>query len=149
MSILRREPWGEMVSLREAMDRLLADSMVRPFGALESWSGGMPEIDVIETDEDIIVKATVPGIKPENLEVTTVGDTVTIKGAVSEEEESEKEGKVIYRERRQGSFCRSFTLPTNIQSDKAAAEFENGVLTLTLPKAEEHRPKAIKIKRKK
>lgn len=149
MSILRREPWGELVSLRDEMDRLFAESLVRPFGAFEARGGGMPEIDILETDAAIVVKAATPGVKPEDLEITTVGDTVTIKGQASEEKESEEEGKVIYRERRQGAFCRSFTLPTAVQADQATAEFEHGVLTLTLPKAEESRPKAIKIKHKK
>ncbi len=148
MSMLRFEPWSEMVSLRDAMDRLLSESLVRPFGALVAGGVGVPEIDILETDVAIVVKATVPGVRPEDLEITTVGDTVTIKGKVEEEKESKEEGKVIYRERRHGSFCRSFTLPTLIQSDKAEAEFEHGVLTLTLPKAEEVKPKSITIKRK-
>jgi len=105
-------------------------------------------VDIYETKDDVVVKASLPGVKPEDIEVSVVGDTLTIKGEVKEEKDI-KEENYIRKERRYGSFCRSFTLPVSVDADKATAEFENGVLTLTLPKAEEVKPKTIAIKAKK
>lgn len=88
-----------------------------------------------------------PGVKPEDIDITITGDTLTIKGEVKAEEKVEK-ANYIRRERRYGAFSRSLTLPTSVVAEKAKAEFENGVLTLTLPKAEEVKPKTIKVKAK-
>ncbi|MCK4316173.1 MAG: Hsp20/alpha crystallin family protein, partial [Anaerolineae bacterium] len=104
-------------------------------------------VDMYETDDAIIVKTAVPGVKPEDLDVSIVGDTLTIRGKTKAEKEIKKEN-YIRRERRCGSFCRSLVVPLPVMVDEAEAEFENGILTLTLPKAEEVRPKAIKIKAK-
>lgn len=147
MSIIRREPFRELISLRDAMDRLFEESFVRPW----SWFAPLTEtlaVDMYETKDNIVVKASVPGVKPEDIDVSVVGDTLTIKGQIKEEEEVEKEN-YIRRERRYGSFCRTLSLPTAVNVDKASAEFENGVLKLTLPKAEEVKPKTIEIKTKK
>jgi len=94
-----------------------------------------------------VVRTVVPGVKPEDLDVSVTGDTLTIKGDTRAEEEV-KEENYIRRERRYGSFCRSLLVPIPVVADKAEAEFENGVLTLTLPKVEEVKPKAIKVKAK-
>ncbi len=147
MSILRRETAGDLMSLRAAMNRLMEESFVRPFGMFEDFAPALPAVDVYETDEEIIVKATVPGVKPEDLEINAIGNTLSIKGETKEEEETKK-GAYLHRERRYGAFNRSFTLPTTIDANKAAAEFEHGVLTLTLPKAELVKPKSLKIKAK-
>ena len=145
MSILRRrEPWGDLVSLRSAVNRLLEESFVHPFGMLEGFTAALPAVDMYETGDAIVVKAALPGVKPEDVEITTVGNTLTIKGESKEEAEN-KQGDYFYQEHRYGSFCRSFTLSTDIKADEAQAQFENGVLTLTLPKAEEAKRKSIKI----
>jgi HSP20 family protein len=139
-----------MISLRDAVSRLFEDSFIRPSAwplPLEGSAWGMPT-DMIETKDNIIVKVTAPGIKPEDLEIAVVGDTLIIKGEVKSEEHFE-EASYIRKERRFGSVQRTLTLPTSVASDKAKAEFENGVLTLTLPKAEEAKPKSIKITSKK
>jgi HSP20 family protein len=104
---------------------------------------------MIDKEDEILVKATVPGMNAEDIEISTVGNTLTIKGEVKEEKEEGEEGKYIYRERRYGTFNRSFTLPDEINTDEAEAEFEDGVLTLTLPKAESAKRKSITIKSKK
>jgi HSP20 family protein len=104
-------------------------------------------VDVVDGKDDVIVKASVPGIKPDDIDVTLTGDTLTIKGEFKSEQKSE-EGSYLRQERRYGAFERSLTLPTLIVADKAKAEFENGVLTLTLPKSEAAKPKAIKVKTK-
>jgi HSP20 family protein len=133
-----------MVTLREAMNRLFDESTLRPGSPLASEQGILA-LDMYQTKDDVIVKATVPGIKPEDIEISVTGDTLTIKGEFKEEDKIEKD-QYFYQERRMGEFCRQVTLPTRIKADKAKAEFEHGVLKLTLPKAEEAKPKSIKVK---
>ncbi len=147
MSLMRWQPFEELMSLREAMDRLFEESIVWPRSLLAPAAQTFA-VDIYETKDDVVVKASLPGVKPEDVEVSVVGDTLTIKGEVKEEKDI-KEENYIRKERRYGSFCRSFTLPVSVNADKATAEFENGVLTLTLPKAEEVKPKTIAIKAKK
>ena len=149
-NITRWEPFRDTLTLREAMDRLFADAFVRPFGPFdgEAASDYLPlPLDVIEQKDDIVVKASVPGLKAEDIDISLTGDVLTIKGETKTENEV-KEGNYVYRERRMGAFGRSLTLPTSVAADKARAEFENGVLTLTLPKADEVKPKTITIKKK-
>ena len=148
MNLIRWQPFSDMVALRQAMDRLFDDSFVRPsrFAGLFGEGADMP-IDMYQTDEDVVVKASVPGVNPEEIDVTIAGDTLTIKGETKTEEEIEKEN-YFRKERSYGAFSRSILLPSSLQTDKAEASFENGVLTLTIPKAEEAKPKQIKIKPK-
>ena len=148
-AIERWEPFKEMMSLREAMNRLVEDSFIRPGGWLAPFDGDALGIamDVIETKDAIIVKASVPGIKPEDIDVSVTGDVLTIKGETASEEKIEQ-GSYMRQERRFGKFERSLTLPTLVTADKADAKFEHGVLTLTLPKAEQAKPKSIKVKTK-
>ncbi len=146
--LVKWEPFRELISLREAMDRLFEESFVRPFGWLAPVGAETFAIDMYETDDDIVVKAAIPGVKPEDIDVSISGDVLTIKGEVKEEKEV-KEENYIRKERRYGTFCRSVTLPVQVDADKAKAEYENGILTLTLPKAEEVKPKVIKVKAKK
>jgi HSP20 family protein len=144
MSIERWEPFREMVSLRDAMNSLLQESFVRPGTA--SGAGGLATLplDVRETETEFVVKGSLPGIKPEDVQITVHGDTVTIRGETKAEEE--KKGQTWHlRERRHGTFQRSVSLATPIDSDKAHAKFEHGVLTLTVPKSEKARPKQIKV----
>jgi len=146
--IVRWEPFRELVSLREAMDRLFEESFVRPGGGRLAPAGmELPAVDMYQTDDAVVVKSAIPGIKPEDIDISITGDTLTIRGETRVEEEVNEEN-YIRRERRYGSFCRSLALPLPVVTEKAEAEFENGVLTLTLPKAEEVKPKAIKIKAK-
>jgi HSP20 family protein len=100
-----------------------------------------------QTPQAVVVKATVPGVKPEDMEITITGDTLTIKGETKAEKEIKQED-YICQECRYGSFSRTVTLPAGLKTDKAEATFENGVLTLTIPKAEEVKPKSIKVKTK-
>ena len=147
MSITRWEPFSELMSLRDAMDRLFEESFVRPGRLLGMAGAGTVPIDMYQQDGNIVVKAPLPGVKPEDIDVTVVGETLTIKGE-SKEEKEVKEENVIRRERRFGAFSRSVTLPSPVDTSKASAAFENGVLTLTLPMAEEAKPKAIQVKSK-
>jgi len=148
-SLVRWEPFRDLISLREAMDRLFEESIVRPrAGWLSPVRAESLAVDMYETGDAVIVKTAIPGVKAEDVDVSITGDTLTIKGETRAEEEV-KEENYIRRECRYGSFCRSLTVPVSIVADKAEAEFENGVLTLTLPKAEEVKPKPIKVKAKK
>jgi HSP20 family protein len=144
--IVRWEPFREMLSLREAMNRLFEDSFVRPLGFTDI-DGKLLAVDVLDAKDDIVVKATVPGVKPEDIDITLTGDTLTIKGEFKAEEKKQ-EASYLRQERRYGSFERTLALPTRVVADKARADFEHGVLTLTLPKAEEVKPKAVKINAK-
>jgi HSP20 family protein len=143
-NLVRWDPFRDMMSLRDAMDRLVEESVVRP---REGWGFegvGRLALDVFEDDNELTVKASIPGVAPEDIDISVTGDVLTIKGEKSEEHE-EKKGNYHLRERRFGAFQRSIALPTSIQADKAEAEFKNGELILTLPKAEEVKPKSIKI----
>lgn len=144
-NIVLREPMREMLSLREAMDRLFEESFVGPRGwlGLGEEAVSLP-LDVYQTENEIVVSAAVPGIKPEDIDISVTGDTLTIKGETVAEERVE-EGNYIRQERRYGRFERSMTLPVEVQADKADAVFENGVLKLSLPKAEAVKPRQIKV----
>lgn len=146
-NIVVREPFREMMSLREAMDRLFEDSFVGPRWMGLDLEAGALAMDVYETDNDLVVTASVPGVKPEDVEITVTDDVLHIRGEVKSEEKVEK-ANYIRQERRFGRFERNLTLPMQVQADKAEAIFENGVLKLTLPKAEAVKPKQIKIKAK-
>jgi len=100
-----------------------------------------------QTHNDVVVKAALPGFKPDEVDISITGDTLIIKGEHKEEQEGKQED-YFYKEHRYGTFSRSVTIPVQVKSDKAEATFENGVLTLTLPKAEEVKPKHIKVKPK-
>jgi len=147
MDLVRWDPFREMTSLRDAMDRLVEDSFVRPSRFWPDSGRGELPIDMYQTANDVVVKASLPGFKSEEVDISIAGDTLTIKGEHKEEKEV-KEEEYFYKERRYGSFSRSLPIPSQIKSDKAEAVFENGVLTLTLPKAEEVKPKQIKVKAK-
>lgn len=140
--LTRRDPLRDLVSLREAMDQLFEESIVRPrTGAMASR--GMP-VDMYETEEAVVVKTAIPGVDPEDIDIGISGETLTIKGEITKEEDVE-EGDYVCRERHYGAFSRTLTVPVSVEADEAEAEFEDGILTLMLPKAEELRPKTIKV----
>jgi HSP20 family protein len=134
-----------MMTLREAMDRLFDYAFTRPL----SMSGGsvVPAIDRYQTEEEVIVKASLPGLKSEDVHISITADVLTLSGEFKQENEKQKATYHI-REHRYGSSKRSINLPTDVQTDKAKADFENGVLTIILPKAEAVKPKTINIKAK-
>ena len=147
MTIERWDPFREMVSLRDAVNSLFQDSYVRPggLGAAGAEAGVAPlPLDVRETADAFVVQASLPGVRPEDVEVTVHGDTLTIRGERKAEEERQGETWHL-RERRAGSFRRMLTLTVPVDADRATAEHDHGVLTLRLPKAESARPKQIKV----
>lgn len=144
MSITRWEPFSELMTLRDAVNRLFEESFVRPSRVLCATPTAVP-VDMFQQDSNVIVKASLPGVKPEDIDISVIGNTLTIKGEVKEEKEI-KEEDVIRRERCVGAFSRSMTLPNPVDTSKAQATYENGVLTVSLPVAEEAKPKEIKVK---
>ena len=144
-NLIRWEPAREMMTLREAMDHLFDDAFTRPLTIRDGWSA--PAIDMYQTDDEIVVKASLPGVKADDVQINVSGEVLTIKGE-SKQMEEKNEKSWHMREQRWGSFERSVALPTEVVSDKAKAEFENGILVITLPKAEEVKPKTISIKAK-
>jgi HSP20 family protein len=145
-NITRWDPVGEVMSLRSAIDRLFEDSFVSPL-TWRTIAGGdtvMPALDVYETDDDVIVKAALPGMKPDDVEITMTGQTLTLRGELKSDDEVKRD-QFLYRERRFGSFNRTIQLPVRVQGDNAEATFADGLLTLRLPKAEEVKPRQIRI----
>jgi HSP20 family protein len=135
-----------MVTLRQAMDRLFEESLVRPeWSGRESEASARLPLDSYSTADEIVLLASLPGVKPEDVEITIEGDTLTIKGELPEPPENVD---YILRERRFGPFSRTLTFNIPVEADKAEAGFRDGLLTLTIPKAEETKPRTIKVKTK-
>jgi HSP20 family protein len=145
-NLTRWEPVREMMTLREAMDRLFDDAFTRPISLRDGgWSA--PAIDMYQTDDEVVVRAALPGFKADEVQINITGDVLTLRGEMNQQEEKQERAWHI-REQRWGSFERSIALPTEVTADKAVADFENGILTITLPKAEEVKPKTITVKAK-
>lgn len=151
MSMVRWEPLRELSGMREAMDRFFDIGWPRHY---HLWrlggqpDGGLtPSLDMYHTPEAVVVKASLPGVKPEDVDISVIGDTLTIKGEMRTEGEV-KEEDYYCQERRYGAFSRTVGLPSGLKTDKAEAVFEHGILTLTIPKAEEVKAKTIKVQAK-
>jgi len=148
MTVIRRNPWREMMTLREAMNQLFEESLVRP---ARTWGEGSREgpsrlpLDVYTTPEEIIIVASLPGLTPDEVDIVIEGDTLAIRGELRPPLENVE---YLFQERTYGAFSRTLTLNVPVEAEKSEALFENGVLTLTLPKAEETRPKINKVKSK-
>jgi len=140
---VRWEPFSELRSLRRALDRGFYD-----FGP-STWRSRDTTltfpVDLSETDERVVVKAALPGIDPEQVEVSVNDNVLTVKGETKSDETTDGES-YHRREIRYGAFYRAIPLPAEVSGDAAEAEFKDGVLTVTIPKAEQARPKQIKIK---
>ena len=144
-NIVRWNPVMEMAGMRDQMDRIFEDFFSRNPISYEGY--GVIDLDMMQTDNNVIVKASIPGVKPDDINISITGDTLTIRGEIKFQDEVE-DANYHLREIKHGSFARSVLLPSQVVSDKAKAEFENGILELTLPKAEEVKPKTITIKAK-
>jgi HSP20 family protein len=140
--LTRWDPFQEMLNLRRTVDRLF-DNVSPDHDWTQPTLWGLA-VDVVENKDAFIVKASIPGINPDDLEVSYADDTLTIKGEIKSDNEV-KDNQYHLRERRYGSFSRSISLPTKIKGDAIEASYQNGVLSLRLPKAEEVKPKRIAI----
>jgi HSP20 family protein len=143
MAIIRRAgAFGDLLSLRQAMDQLFEESFVKP-GTWQFGEGQLVPVDVYATAEEIVVEAILPGVKPEEVDITVEGNVLTIVGDTSSTVPA-REG-ILLQEIRRGRFVRTLNLPEGLEPDKAVATFEDGVLTLRIPKAEQVKPRQIKI----
>ncbi len=139
--------WDPFADLRTSMDRLFDEGFTRPwrFLAPDQEMSTFP-VEVSETDRQVEVKAALPGVKPEDVEVSVINDMLYIKAEHREEQKEGDEKKGYHRrELRYGSYQRTIALPVSVEPDKAEAHFRDGMLYLTLPKAESVRPKQIKV----
>ena len=146
-ALVRWQPYREMVSLSDVMDRMLSRSFFRPFDLTTSYWGAtqaMP-VDIAENAEGYTVKASVPGVKPEELDINIENNVLTIR---AERKAEESNDELRLQERYYGRLERCFTLPAEVDASKAEAKLEHGVLTLSLPKAEAVKPKTIKVEAK-
>lgn len=147
MSITNLSPWRDMRTLREAMDDLFEESFVEPRQRrIEPRERRLRlPLDVYTTPEEIVIVASLPGLTPDEVDITIDGDRLTIRGQLRPPLENVD---YLFQERAYGPFARTLTLNVPINADEADAVFENGVLTLSLPKAEESKPRTIQVKRK-
>lgn len=144
-NIIRWDPMREMLNMREAMDSVFDDFFRK--SPVEYKGMGVFDLDMYQTADKIFIKACLPGAKTDDIKINMTDNILTISGETKEEKE-EKDMQYHIRERRFGSFTRSIELPTRVLAEKATAEFSDGILTLSLPKAEEVKPKTITVKAK-
>ncbi len=145
MAIVKWDPFKELATLRQRLDRLFEEPFPRWDKEKElfstEWS---PSVDIRETDKSLVITAEVPGIEDKDIEVEVEGSNLILKGKREFEKETKKED--YHRiERSYGSFYRSFTLPDYVDADKIEAQHDKGVLKITLPKKPELKPKKVKI----
>ncbi len=135
----RRGPWQELASLRDNMNRILEEGIAAVGG------GATLALDIYETSDAVIVEAgPIAGIAGEDIEVSITNNVLTIQGETKEE--PKEDVHYLRKERRFGAFSRSVTIPRPVKAEEAVAKFKNGILTITIPKAEEARPRVIDIK---
>lgn len=146
-NLRRLDNWSDFGSLQDKINRMFDDTFrslsISDREEMETgnWT---PSVDVVENNDNYLVKADIPGVKKDDLKVDVKNGTLVIKGEKKQEEKVEKDN-YIRVERSYGNFIRSFTLPTNVDSSKINAKFTDGVLEITIPKKEEAKPKEVKI----
>jgi HSP20 family protein len=143
-TLTRWEPWRELPTLRRAFDRFFEEPFETRFMLPWRLDEFEPAVDVVEDETAYTVKAAMPGVKPEEVEVTLQNNVLTLKGEAKADKEIKEENYHL-RERRYGSFMRSLTLPAAVKAEQIEATHEDGVLTVRLPKMEEDKPKKIAI----
>ena len=150
MTLTRWNPYRELVSMQNMLDRLFGEFSARAPLRWADWEENeklsLP-VDLVENEQEYRLTAELPGMKPEDVDISISGNTLTIKGEFTEQQEGERKN-VHFSERRYGKFQRSTTLPAAVDVDKVEASFENGVLKLSLPKKEQAKPKQIPVKTK-
>src|SRR6266581_5316173 len=145
MSIVRYDPFRDLRTLQEEVNRLFTGNVARAFDdegiARGSWS---PNVDIYENKEQIVLEAELPGMKREDFDLSVENNVITLRG--ERQFEKKEEADNYHRvERAYGSFLRSFTLPNSVSGEGATAEYRNGVLRVTLPKREETKARRIEI----
>jgi HSP20 family protein len=142
MSILRWDPFDDVSTLRRSMERLFDDMYTRhPTTTAMVWE---PAVEMYETDNDVVVKASLPNIDPKSVDITVTNDAITLKGATKVEEE--QKGRNFYRrELRYGTFARTLPLTTEVKSAEAKATYKDGILEVRIPKSERVKPTSVKV----
>jgi HSP20 family protein len=144
MTLMRRpSPMADVVTFRDAMERLFDDRLFRPLWAWDNEREGVPALDLYTTPEAVIAKIALPGVKPEDIDVEIAGDVVTVRGSYKVESET-SEG-YVHKELSRGELVRSFAVATPVRPEAATATFHDGLLTLTMPKTEEVKPRHLKV----
>lgn len=146
MDLIRWNPLKEMVSLRERMNRLFDDSLFRSDRRGEETEMGvwLPAVDVFEKEDQLVIKAELPGMDKKDISLDFKDGVLTLSG-VRKSENEVKDENFYRREMSCGKFIRSFSLPADSDTEKIKAEFQNGLLTIEVPKPERHQPKQIKV----
>jgi len=146
MAIVRWDPFQDLISLQERMNRLFEQTLDHSRGEREGMVAGTwaPAVDIYETPDSIVLQAELPGLSKDDIDIQVRDNVLTLKGERRSEKEV-KEGNYLRVERAYGGFQRAFTLPAAVQADKIRAVFKDGVLDVSIPKVEEAKPKQIKI----
>jgi HSP20 family protein len=144
MSMIRWDPGRDLMGLKQAIDKLF-EEVPRPAHFSMELGGKDIPLDMYQTDKEIVIKALLPGLNPKDVDISISANTLTIKAEIKEDAET-KDKDYIYKEHRYGSYSRLVTFPVPVDGEKADAVFENGALTVTVPKTEEAKPKPIKIR---
>jgi HSP20 family protein len=143
-NITRFDPISEVQKMNDVFDRLFGT----PVFASQRFVSGPRDLtvplDVVEKEDKLVIRAAVPGVSPDDLNVSIENGVLTISGETKHEEENEQD-KVYFRECSYGTFTRSIRLPQNLQVDEVDAEFDNGFVSISLPKVPEEKPKALKV----
>lgn len=147
MTLTRWDPFRELSDIRRTMDRLFDEGLARAADDRD-WPErpAMPvPIDMYERDDELVIRASLPGLKPEDVQISVTGNVLTIQGEYEDKDERDQEGFYV-RERRFGAFRRSVRLPSDVDADQIEATSQDGVLKITAPKTEESKPKTIPVK---
>lgn len=143
-TITRWEPFRNLASFQDQMNRLFEDSFFRPRSESSTLTTWAPAVDIYETQDELVVKADLPDINEKDLDIRVENHALNIRGE-RKFEETVNEDNFLRVERAYGSFTRSFALPTTVNTDAIKAEYRNGVLTVRMPKREESKPKQIRV----
>jgi HSP20 family protein len=143
MTIIRRAPRRDLMSFGRALDALFDDAAFRPLAWGGSAESRLP-LDITSTEDAVVIEAALPGIHPEDVEITVHQDNLTI-GVKEQAERETQEGERVYRELRRSSGTRTLTLPSGMDTERATATFENGMLRLSIPRAEAAKPRQIPV----
>ncbi|MDQ2741096.1 MAG: Hsp20/alpha crystallin family protein [Chloroflexota bacterium] len=142
MALDRRYTSGGYMPLRDAIDHLFQGSIITPQAL---GQGGFPPTDLYTTDDNVIIEMAIPGVNPNDVNVSVTGDTVTVSGEVKHQRHTQQGQQPYVEEMWQGKFQRAFTLPIQVDANKAQANYQDGILTLTLPKSESTKPRKIQV----
>lgn len=144
MNLIRWDPFDDLASLRESMDKLFEEFVTRRPVRGATVAVWQPAVEIFETESEVVVRVELPGVDPKTVDITVAEDALTIKGEHRTEQES-KGRNYFRRELRYGAFLRSLALPAGVHGDQAKAAFKNGILEITVPKSERAKPKAVKV----